>query len=125
MAAPPSGEPSMSAQEALDQRIADQKAQHSCLRRLDEFMYCMSVSNQLSTLYRNGTYDDCRHHFARWQTCLRSRLKKPQECEAILLEERQATQSGSHVFLFRPNYAEEAHFRYGIEPPAPRAVDSS
>ena len=28
--------------------MAEQKAQHSCLRRLDEFMFCMSVTNQLS-----------------------------------------------------------------------------
>ena len=55
--------------------MAEQKAQHGCLRRLDEFMFCMSVTNQLGTYYHEGMYNDCRQHFQRWQTCLRSRLK--------------------------------------------------
>ena len=119
--APPPGE---SAQEAFDRRIQEQKAQHSCLRRLDEFMFCMSVTNQMSTLYQTGTYNDCRTHFTRWQTCLRSRLKKPLEGQELLDEERRATHTGTHVFMFRPAYAEEARLRYGIEPSAPR-VDAA
>lgn len=115
--------PGESAQEAFDRTIQEQKAQHGCLRRLDEFMFCMSVTNQMATLYRLGTYNDCRAHFTRWQTCLRSRLKKTAEGQALLDEERraEATHTGSHVFMFRPEYAEEANLRYGIEPSAPRA----
>ena len=99
--------------------MAEQKAQHGCLRRLDEFMFCMSVTNQLGTYYHEGMYNDCRQHFQRWQTCLRSRLKKPEEGAQLLLEEQQQNHTGTHVFLFKSEYAQEAKERYGIEPPAP------
>ena len=122
---PPPSQPAVSAQVAFEQRIAEQKAQHGCLRRLDEFMFCMSVTNQIATYYHHGSYDDCRAHFQRWQTCLRSRLKKPAEGAALLQAERQKTQTGTHLFMFKPEYATEAHERYGIEPPAPRQQHES
>ena len=91
--------------------MAEQKAQHGCLRRLDEFMFCMSVTNQLGTYYHEGMYNDCRQHFQRWQTCLCSRLKKPEEGAQLLLEEQAQSHTGTHVFLFRPEYAGEARHR--------------
>ena len=107
--------PRVTAQQSIDERLRESKAQHSCLRRLDEFMFCMSVTNQLSKYYRLGTYDDCTQHFHRMQHCARSRLKKPLDSEALLEEERRKHQTGTHVFLFRPEYAGEARHRYGIE----------
>ena len=88
-------------------------------------MFCMSVSSQLWWYYNVGTYNDCRQHFERWQNCLKSRLKKPDVAKAMMDAEREESHTGSHVFLFRPEYAEEAQLRYGIEPPAPRAQHES
>ena len=103
-----------SRQDAFDRQIQESKDQHSCLRRLDEFMFCMSVTNQLTFLYRYGTYNDCKEHFGRWQTCLKSKLSKTEVGAEMLREEREALQTGKHVFLFRPEYAKEANERYGI-----------
>ena len=41
------------------------------------------------------------------------------ECAQLLLEEQQQNHTGTHVFLFKSEYAQEAKERYGIEPPAP------
>lgn len=105
--------------------MAEQKSQHSCLRRFDEFMYCMTVTSQCTAYYHSGMYNDCSLHFQRWQTCLRSRLKKPKEADEMLLAERQASQQGTHLFLFRPEYADEAQKRYGVEARTPQEQDST
>ena len=103
-----------SRQDAFDRQIQESKDQHSCLRRLDEFMFCMSVTNQMTYLYRYGTYNDCKEHFSRWQTCLKSKLSNTELRAEMLREEREALQAGKHVFIFRPEYAAEANERYGI-----------
>ena len=102
---------------SLDERYVRERAKHSCLRRLDEFMYCMSLTNQVDSYYNKGTYGDCPALLARWQTCLRSKVSKPEDAEALLVQERRESTSGTHVFMFRPNYADEALKRYGIEAP--------
>lgn len=113
----PAGDTSVS---DFERRISDQKSQHSCLRRLDEFMFCMSLPNQVVYYYRDGTYNDCRQHFHRWQNCLRSKMKKNEEFEERMRAEREKTHTGQHVFLFRPEYAAEANQRYGIPLAAPQ-----
>ena len=71
------------------------------------------LSNQMDTYYTHGTYADCPLLLKRWQTCLRSKLSKPADAEALLDTERQELPR-SHVFLFRPGYAQEAMLRYGV-----------
>ena len=100
---------------ALDDKVAKERARHSCLRRLDEFMFCMTLSNQVDAYYHTGSYGDCPKLFARWQTCLRSKVSKPEDAEALLAQERRENTSGKHIFMFRPQYADEALRRYGIE----------
>ena len=99
----------------LDERIARGKAQHSCLKRLDQFMYCMTLTHQLDTYYRDGTYANCPQLFKRWQTCLRAKLRKPAEGDAMLQQEQRDSASGEHVFQFKPEFAKEAQNRYGVE----------
>lgn len=101
----------------LDDKIAFERSKHNCLRRLDEFMYCMSLTNQLDTYYRTGTYGDCPKLLARWQTCLKTKISKPEDAEALLISERRAATKGEHIFMFRASYAEEAKRRYGIDKP--------
>ena len=98
----------------LDSKIAQERAKHSCLRRLDEFMFCMTPTSQFGHYYSFGTYADCPVLLQRWQTCLKSRISKPHEAKAMLHEEREKATTGTHVFLFRPEYAREAYERYGI-----------
>ena len=124
----------------LDTRIAEERAKHSCLKRLDQFMYCMckealriarcafatslvdhvgcavaAVTHQAETYFRDATYADCPALFARWQTCLRSKLKKPEEAEEMLRIELHNAAPGHHIFRFQPVYAAEARARYGVE----------
>ncbi|KAL1524058.1 hypothetical protein AB1Y20_018969 [Prymnesium parvum] len=104
--------------ETLDERIARQRAQHSCLKRLDELMYCMTITNQLSKYYRDGQYDNCPERFNRWSTCLKMKLSKDHVALALEEKEWRESVSGEHVFMFKPQYREEAHKRYGV--PLPR-----
>ena len=73
------------------------------------------MSNQFETYYKHGTYADCPVLLRRWQNCLRSRLKKPEEGEALMNAEREASVPGTHIFHFRPEYAREAKLRYGVD----------
>jgi hypothetical protein len=114
MAAPSEGDGASAHFGTLDERIASERSRHSCLRRLDEFMFCMTLSNQLDDYYKNGTYGDCPKLFARWQTCMKAKVSKPAEAEALLQSELHSSTTGEHVFLFRPSYADEARKRYGI-----------
>ena len=113
----------------LDLRIARGRAEHSCLKRMDQFMFCMTVTHQFDVYYRDGTYADCPKLFRRWQTCMRAKLRKPTEAATLLRDERLAAGDGEHVFAFREAYAAEAAERYG-EPadagssPTPRSFSS-
>lgn len=109
----------------LDDVVAKQRKDHECLTRLDEFMYCMSLTNQLTTYYRNGTYGDCPTLFLRWRTCLKAKLSKKSDAEALWSEERQETLPGKHIFMFRPEYAKEAEERYGIPAQASVRAEAS
>jgi hypothetical protein len=110
--------------ENLDDVVAKQRKDHECLKRLDEFMFCMSVTNQMTTYYRTGSYGDCPALLARWRTCLKVKLSNKEDAEALRQLERREL-PGHHVFLFRPDYAAEAEDRYGIPPPTPRAASGS
>ena len=99
--------------ENLDDVLAQSRTQHSCLMRLDEFMFCMSVTNQFATYYRDGTYSDCPKLFERWQRCLKSKLSKEEVAAEIMRIDRRSLPR-EHIFTFRPQYAAEAHERYGI-----------
>lgn len=110
--------------ENLDDVVAKQRKDHECLKRLDEFMFCMSVTNQMTTYYRTGSYGDCPALLARWRTCLKVKLSNKEDAEALRQSERREL-PGHHVFLFRPDYAAEAEDRYGIPPPTPRAASGS
>lgn len=110
--------------ESLDDVIKNSKAQHSCLHRMDEFMFCMSVTNQVTTYYRTGQYGDCPALLKQWQTCMKSKVSKAEDAAALMLEEQREILPGEHVFAFRPEYAQEANKRYGIpvrKPPDPNA----
>ena len=98
---------------ALDDKVAEERARHSCLRRLDEFMFCMTLSNQVDAYYT-----------VVWRlpqaVCALAdlsavQLSKPEDAEALLAQERRENTSGKHIFMFRPQYADEALRRYGIE----------
>jgi hypothetical protein len=102
--------------QTLDEKYQDERAKHSCLRRMDEFMFCMTLTSQMQTYYHAGTYSDCPKLLARWQTCVRSKISKPEEAEALLQAERKLTLPGKHIFRFRSEYAEQARLRYGVEP---------
>ena len=106
------------AEQTLEQRIAEERSKHSCLRRLDELMFCMTPTHQLSTYYATGRPAPCPQYFRRWQTCMHSRVSKPAEALKLLHDERTAGQSGQHVFMFKPEYAREAYQRYGVPEPS-------
>ena len=86
----------------LDERIAKNRAEHSCLKRLDQFMYCMTLTHQMDSYYRNGTYGDCPRLFHNWQACLRTKLRKPLR-DARLHDDHQH-EAQLHVFAFRQEY---------------------
>ena len=113
---------------------------HSCLKRLDQFMFCMSegsarcfmhlsqmhteyslscfasaVTNQFQNYYQDGTYANCPLLLARWQTCLRTKVMKTHDAKAVLAAEHREEVQGEHKFRFKPVYAQEAWTRYGIE----------
>eukprot|EP00326_Haptolina_ericina_P023796 CAMPEP_0181184440 /NCGR_PEP_ID=MMETSP1096-20121128/8969_1 /TAXON_ID=156174 ORGANISM="Chrysochromulina ericina, Strain CCMP281" /NCGR_SAMPLE_ID=MMETSP1096 /ASSEMBLY_ACC=CAM_ASM_000453 /LENGTH=139 /DNA_ID=CAMNT_0023273205 /DNA_START=11 /DNA_END=429 /DNA_ORIENTATION=+ len=124
--------------ETLDESVARKRAEHSCLKLLDELMYCMSaaalppphlggikrlvtlyaclpgITNQFSKYYHDGTYDDCPTRFVRWRHCLRIKLSSTKDAEALRMEQWRQSVSNEHVFLFQPHYQEEAHMRYGL-----------
>eukprot|EP00322_Chrysochromulina_rotalis_P008205 CAMPEP_0115836442 /NCGR_PEP_ID=MMETSP0287-20121206/4708_1 /TAXON_ID=412157 /ORGANISM="Chrysochromulina rotalis, Strain UIO044" /LENGTH=93 /DNA_ID=CAMNT_0003289923 /DNA_START=79 /DNA_END=360 /DNA_ORIENTATION=- len=74
-----------------------------------------AVTHQSEVYYRDATYADCPKLFERWQTCMRAKLKKPDEAEAMLRAESRAASTGHHIFQFQAAYTEEACARYGIE----------
>ena len=87
-------------------------------------MFCMSVTNQVTTYYRTGQYGDCPALLKQWQTCMKSKVSKAEDAAALMLEEQREILPGEHVFAFRPEYAQEANKRYGIpvrKPPDPNA----
>jgi hypothetical protein len=128
----------LSAQQSLDAKIARGRAEHDCLKKLDELMYCIStppppsrttprtlthdhtppraagVTNQFGKYYRDGTYDDCPRDFKQWRSCLSAKLKKKEAAEAIYHEEWARRVQGHHIFRFRHGYADEARRRYGV-----------
>ena len=110
--------------ENLDEVVAKQREDHECLKRLDEFMFCMSLTNQMNSYYREGTYGDCPALLSRWRNCLSIKLSNRADAEALRTSERREL-PGEHVFLFRPQYAAEAEERYGIPRPAPPSAGCS
>lgn len=111
------------APQTLDERVAENRAKHDCLQRLDAFMFCMTLTNQMGRYYRDGTYEDCPKLFHRWRACLESKLSTGGGAEGLRAREREVL-SGEHVFLFKPAYAEEAKQRYNIDPGRTMATES-
>ena len=110
--------------ENLDDVVARQRKDHECLKRLDEFMFCMSLTNQMTAYYRTGTYGDCPALLSRWRNCLNMKLSNKEDAEALKNSERSGL-PGHHVLLFRHQYAAEAEDRYGIPVPSQPAASAS
>lgn len=134
--------------DSLDAHVARSKAEHQCLKLFDELMYCMSARrplrhtrappaplavavrnradapraaprNQLSKYYRDGMYDDCPITMRRWGNCLNAKISSDAKAGEIAMREWRASVARTHIWSFRPEYAEEAHARYGVRPRAP------
>ena len=134
--------------DSLDAHVARSKAEHQCLKLFDELMYCMSARrplrhtrapplplalavrnradapraaprNQLSKYYRDGLYDDCPITMRRWGNCLNAKISSDAKAGEIAMREWRASVARAHIWSFRPEYAEEAHARYGVRPRAP------
>ena len=137
--------------DSLDAHVARSKAEHQCLKLFDELMYCMSARrplrhtrapplplalavrnradapraaprNQLSKYYRDGLYDDCPITMRRWGNCLNAKISSDAKAGEIAMREWRASVARTHIWSFRPVYAEEAHARYGVRPRAPAIV---
>jgi len=80
-------------------------------------MRTAAVTNQFGKYYRDGLYDNCPERFRRWHNCLRMKLSNNEEALAIEESEWRNSVSGEHIFLFKPQYAAEAHKRYGVSTP--------
>lgn len=100
----------------LDERVARGRSQHTCLRRLDELMFCLTPTNQFAKYYNEGTYDYCPARFRAWQLCLKTKLSKPERAQELQLNEWAKAVPGTHLWAFRPAYEAEAYERYGIKP---------
>ena len=73
-----------------------------------------AVTNQFRKYYHDGQYDNCPERFERWRNCLKMKLSKNEDALALEEAEWKKTVRGEHVFMFKPQYAEEAHKRYGV-----------
>ena len=99
----------------LDERIFRGRSEHTCLKRLDELMFCLSAAlapashrmrlahtfsefrchgtaptNQFTKYYYEGTYDYCPARFRAWHLCLKTKLSKPEHALEIQKEARPA-----------------------------------
>merc|ERR1712086_251842 len=105
----------------LDERVLRGKSEHTCLKRLDELMYCLTPTNQFAKYYSEGTYDYCPARFTAWHVCLKTKLSKPERAQEIQQEEWARTVPRTHLWAFRPEYEAEAYERYGLRPAPPSA----
>ena len=103
----------------LDERVLRGKSEHTCLKRLDELMYCLSErlrplpdvshndpqsspaigaapTNQFAKYYREGTYDYCPARFKAWHLCLKMKLSKPERAAELQQEARQRPHARWH-----------------------------